>query len=216
MTMTDAHCHILAVSAYGDHAPASQQCHGGRPPRHQEAEEETKSGCRLLLCCWFLGGLAFSPIYVYISTMVYHYTVQEFEKSNTAMTTGEDYPPSIFGIMIGREGGTYLPRLGFAIYMGVLAKRVVCRQVLQSDIWHFTMGWTTGLFVAYHVVLPGVLVLGKQTPPTFPPAAALLVLVMNWIEIYFWFFFAQTIQVSKFPIPKEAKEEGDGNNDYAV
>jgi hypothetical protein len=40
--------------------------------------------------------------------------------------------------------------------------------------------------------------------------------VMNWIEIYFWFFFAQTIQASKFPISKEAKEEGDGNNDYAV
>jgi hypothetical protein len=155
--------------------------------------------------------------------MVYHYTVQEFEKSNTAMTTGEDYPPSIFGIMIGREGGTYLPRLGFAIYMGVLAQQVVCCQVLRSNIWRFMMGWTTVLFIAYHVlfiayhvVFPVVLVLGKQTPPTFLPAAALLVLVMNWIETHFWFFFAQTIQASKFPIPKEAKEEGDGNNDYAV
>jgi hypothetical protein len=39
---------------------------------------------------------------------------------------------------------------------------------------------------------------------------------MDWIEIYFWFFFARTIQAPKFPIPKEAKDEGDGNNDYVV
>jgi hypothetical protein len=163
-----------------------------------------------------LGGLAFGPIYEYLSTMLYHYTVQEFGKSNTAITTGEDYPPSIFGIMIGREGGTYLPRLGFAIYMGVLAQQVVCCQVLRSNIWRFMMGWTTVLFIAYHVVFPVVLVLGKQTPPTFLPAAALLVLVMNWIETYFWFFFAQTVQASKFPIPKEAKEEDDDNNNEHV
>jgi hypothetical protein len=150
--------------------------------------------------------------------------VQEFGKSSTGMTAGEDYSPSAFGIMIGRgEGSTCLPRLRFAIYMGVLAQRVVCCQVLRSNIWRFMMGWTTVLFIAYHVlfiayhvVFPVVLVLGKQTPPTFLPAAALLVLVMNWIETHFWFFFAQTIQASKFPIPKEAKEEGDGNNDYAV
>jgi Na+/phosphate symporter len=150
--------------------------------------------------------------------MVYYYMMQEFGKSNMGITTGEDYPPSVFGIMIVREGGTCLPRLGFAIYMGVLAKRVACRQVLQSDIWYFIMGWTTALFIGYHVVLPIVLlILGKQTPPTFLSAAAILVLPMNLIEIYFWFFFAQTIQeASKFLIPKEAKEEGDGNNGHVV
>jgi hypothetical protein len=76
------------------------------------------------------------------------------------MTTGENYPYSGFRIMIGLEGGRYLPRLGLAIYIGVLAKRVVCRQVLQIDIWRFVTGWTSGLFIVYYVVLPVVL-LGK-------------------------------------------------------
>jgi hypothetical protein len=98
----------------------------------------------------------------------------------------------------------------------VLAKRVICRQVLRSHIWRLMMGWTTALFIVYHLVLTVVLlVLGKQTSPT-SPQGSLLVLVTYWIEIYFWFFFAQTIQASKFFIPKEAKEEGDGNNDHVV
>jgi hypothetical protein len=75
------------------------------------------------------------------------------------MTTGEDYPYSVFSIITGHEGGRYLPRLGLVIYIGVLAKRVVCRQVFRSDIWRFVMGWTTGRFIVYFVVLPVVLIL---------------------------------------------------------
>jgi hypothetical protein len=82
-----------------------------------------------------LGGLAFGTIYEYLSTMVYYYVVQEFGKPNTAMTTSEDYPYSVFGIMIRVsgimirvrvEGGTYLPcwwyGLAIAIYIGVFVE----------------------------------------------------------------------------------------------
>jgi hypothetical protein len=69
-----------------------------------------------------MGGLTLGPIYEYLSTIVHHYRVQEFETPNRAMMTVDDYPYSVFGIMIGLEGRTALPLLGLVIYIGVFAR----------------------------------------------------------------------------------------------
>jgi hypothetical protein len=228
--MTNAHCHLLAVSASGDHALALQQCHRARPPRHQEAEE-INSGCRLL-CCWSLGGLAFGHIFECLSVMVYNHTVQGFEKPNTTMTIAEEYLYSLFGIVLGFVG-TYLSRLVLAIYVGVLAKRVVCREVLRIDIWRSMMYWSTGFFIGDYVVLltmimlhknipeinrgPVVLdflLLGKEQLQSFP--TRLLMLVIDWIEKYAFFHIAKKTQASKVPITMKVKEVGGGDTNYAV
>jgi hypothetical protein len=232
--MANADYHLLAVSASGDHAPASQQCHGVHPRRHQEAEE-IKSGCRLL-CCWFLGGLSFGLIFECLSVMVYNHTVQGLEKPNKAMTmmitTVEGYLLSVLGIVLGFVG-TYLSRLVLFIYVGLLAKQVVCRQVLRTDIWHSMMCWSTGFVVGDYVVLltmilmhknipelnrgPVVLdflLLGKRQPLTFP--TKLLVLVIDWIEKYALFHIAHKTQAFKFPIHNKAKEESGGDSHHVV
>jgi hypothetical protein len=60
--------------------------------------------------------------------------------------------------------GTYLSRLVLAIYLGILAKRVVCHQVLQIDIWRSIMYWSTEFFVGDYVVLLTMIMLHKNIP----------------------------------------------------
>jgi hypothetical protein len=146
--------------------------------------------------------------------MVYHYTVQEFEKSNTAMTTGEDYPPSIFGIMIGREGGTYLPRLGFAIYIirrslvgetsGLSSSPSKRYLALHNGLDRRTLHWLSCGFA--RCPRP------RKRKTTGLSSSVAIGAGDRLDQNVFLVFFARTIQASKFPIPKEAKEEGDGNN----